>query len=263
MAAYAAMVDEMDQGIGRIIKSLKKQGEYENTLILFLADNGGSAERMGRGGDFTPRPDEPENPMKRDAPQKSMVPDFTRAGYPVRQGKGVMPGPANTYIGYGAGWANASNTPFRLFKHFNHKGGIATPLIAHWPRRIDANGDFVRDPAHLVDVMATCVELAGASYPDERDGKNIKPMQRISLAPAFAGNKFKREQPLFFEHEGRRALRDGKWKAVARRGDKDWELYDMQADRSETNDLAEKQPDRLLTPAFLKFTGRVVRYGLI
>ncbi len=245
MAVYAAMIDRMDQGIGRIVGALEKTGELRDTLVLFLADNGGCAEGMGRGGSFTPRPDEPVDPMGRDELQTRMVPKFTRDGYPVRQGTGVMPGPPDTYIAYGRPWANASNTPFREYKHWVHEGGIATPLIAHWPAGIDREGELERQPGHLVDIMATCVALSGAAYPDASDGNKIRPMQGTSLVPAFHGKALDRQQPLFFEHEGNRALRDGRWKLVAKGEAGPWELYDMRADRTETTDLAEEHPKRV------------------
>ncbi len=244
MAVYAAMVDRMDQGIGHIVRTLKETDQFKNTLLLFLADNGGCAEGLGRGGDFTPRPDEPVNPMGKDELQKRMIPKFTRDGYPVRKGTGVMPGPPDTYIAYGKSWANVSNTPFREYKHWVHEGGISTPLIAHWPAGIDRKGELERQPGHVVDIMATSVDVAGAEYPDTFDGHRIRPMQGVSLVPAFLGNDLDRDQPLFFEHEGNRALRDGKWKVVAKGAGGEWELYNMEADRSETNNLADKYPDR-------------------
>lgn len=243
MEVYAAMVDRMDRGIGRIVEALERTENLEDTLVLYLHDNGACAERLGRRGDFTPRPKEPVEPMGRDELQTKMIPEFTREGYPVRQGQGVMPGSADTYIAYGRGWANASNTPFREYKHWVHEGGIATPLIAHWPEGIDRAGEFVRQPGHLVDIMATCVELGEADYPQRVDGREIRPLQGVSLTPAFEGNKLSREEPIFFEHEGNRALRDGRWKLVAKGAGSGWELYDMEAERSELNDLAEERPE--------------------
>ncbi|MCH8240419.1 MAG: sulfatase-like hydrolase/transferase, partial [Proteobacteria bacterium] len=209
MAIYAAQIDRMDQGIGRIVQALKRRGLFDNTLILFLADNGGCAE----GGEFGGGP---ANFLG------------TKQGY---------------MLSYGRGWANASNTPFRRYKHWVHEGGIATPLIAHWPAGIKRRNEFERQPGHLIDIMATCVELAGAAYPTRRGQSDIQPMEGTSLVPAFGGGKLARGTPLFFEHEGNRAVRDGKWKLVARGATGPWELYDMAADRSELHNLAADYPE--------------------
>ena len=158
-----------------------------------------------------------------------------------------MPGPADSDVGYGRGWANVSNTPFREYKHWVHEGGISTPLIVQWPAGIgkQRRGALERQPGHLVDVMATCVDLAGARYPGAVDGRPITPMEGVSLVPAFAGKSVNRTKPLLFEHEGNRALRDGKWKLVAKGPQGAWELYDIDADRSEIHNLAGKHPKRL------------------
>ncbi len=244
MEVYAAMVDNMDAGIGRIVQALKKKGQLDNTLILFFQDNGGCAEGMGRGGNQK-RADKPTlKPMDPKALQTGMIPRQTRDGWPMLKGTGVLPGPADTYIGYGQGWANVSDTPFRLYKHYVHEGGIATPLVAHWPKGIKAKNELRHQPGHLIDIMATCVDVSGATYPKEYKGQKIQPMEGKSLVPAFADKPIEREA-LYWEHEGNRAVRVGKWKLVARRRNGKWELYDMEADRSEMNDLADKQPDRV------------------
>ncbi len=157
-----------------------------------------------------------------------------------------MPGPADTYIGYGQAWANVSNTPFREYKHWEHEGGISTPLIAHWPKGIVASklGALEKTPAHLIDLMATCVDLGRANYPLEKDGNRIQPMEGVSVAPAFTGNPINRPSPIYWEHEGNRAMRDGAWKLVSKHPG-EWELYDMQLDRTETNNLASSQPARV------------------
>ena len=219
MAVYAAMVDNMDQGIGRVIDALKETGRFENTLILFLSDNGASDEVI-QGTD-------------------------TRHGYFAEGGTnpGIMPGGPDTYASYGPEWANASNTPFRLYKKWNHEGGVATPLIAHWPEGITDHGALRHEPGHIIDLMATAVDLAGAEYPETYNGHDILPMEGVSLVPAFNGEPLDREEPIYFEHMGNRAIRDGKWKLVSEQGG-EWELYDMEADRVELNNLAEEYPER-------------------
>lgn len=247
MEVYAAMLDCMDQGIGRFVETLKKNGQYENTVILFLQDNGGCAEAMGRGGRPVPRLEKPTLPtLADDYLQPSMIPKQTRDGFPVRQGKGVMPGGADTYIGYGQAWANVSNTPFREYKHWQHEGGISTPLIAHWPAGLseDERGKLNATPSHLIDIMATCVELGRASYPTTYGEQPILPLEGISLAPTFQGKEALRKVPIYWEHEGNRAIRIGEWKLVSKHP-KGWELYNIDIDRTETNDLADQQPARV------------------
>ncbi|WP_372809185.1 arylsulfatase [Pontiella sp.] len=249
MEVYAAMVDAMDQGIGRIVAELKKQGELENTLILFLQDNGGCAEGgkwLGRGDGGQPRADKPTlPPMDRDELQMEMKNKKTRDGWPVRKGVGVMAGPPDTYISYGKEWANVSNTPFKEYKHYVHEGGISTPLIAHWPKGIKRKNRIEHQPGQIIDIMATCVDLSGARYPSEFKGHEITPMQGTSLVPTFDGGAIDRDT-LYFEHEGNRAIRKGKWKLVAKGANGAWQLYDMDADRSEMNDLAKSNPERVL-----------------
>lgn len=248
MEVYAAMVDCMDQGIGRIVGELKARGQFENTLICYLQDNGGCAEGMGRGTQRppTPRADQPMlPPLAKDYLQPDMIPKQTRDGYPMRQGYGVLPGGADTYHGYGREWANVSNTPFREYKHWVHEGGISTPLVAHWPKGISARGELRSQPGHLVDLMATAVDLAGARYPAELNGERITPMEGVTLRAAFENKPLPRAQPIFFEHEGNRAAREGDWKLVAKGPAGKWELYDMAADRTETRDLAATEPAKL------------------
>lgn len=251
MEVYAAMIDCLDQGIGRMIAELKRTNQYDNTLIMFLQDNGGCAEGMGRREDHdVPRlransPTLP--PLAADFLQTRMIPTQTRDGFPMRQGYGVLPGAADTYHGYGRAWANVSNTPFREYKHWVHEGGISSPLIAHWPVGIPGARENVLEsqPAHLIDLMATCVDVAGADYPSEYAGNAILPLEGVSLVPAFAGDALARSEPIFWEHEGNRAVRSGKWKLVAKGPKGSWELYDMEADRTETHNLANEQPQRL------------------
>ena len=208
MEVYAAMVDRLDQNIGRLVTHLHQTGEYDNTLILFFSDNGAC----------------PYQRLRTDA---------------------LTPGPVHSDIAYDARWANMCNTPLRLYKQYAHEGGSATPMIAHWPNGIRARGELTGYTAHLVDLMPTLVELSGAEYPLEYDGKSILPMEGTSLVPAFNGTKKRAaKMPLFWEYSGNHAVRVGKWKLVAERS-QGWELYDLSQDRSETNDLAARQPGRV------------------
>jgi arylsulfatase len=220
MAIYAAMIYAMDRSVGTLVEGLKQRGEFDNTLILFLSDNGGNAE-SGPNGRY----------------------------------EGAHPGGPDSNVFLGQNWATLNNTPFRKWKHYVHEGGSATPLIAHWPAgeqtrgRGDAEtGRIVHTPGHLIDVMPTVVELAGATYPAQFNGHRIEAMEGVSLAPVFSGKPLTRPQPIFFNHEDNRAVRDGKWKLVAL-ANKPWELYDLDADRTELNDLAAKQPERVAAMA--------------
>ncbi len=254
MEVYAAQVDRLDQGVGRIIAELERMGRLDNTVVFFLQDNGACAETMWRKPYLLPR--EPR-PMAPDELQRLLSPPLmqTRGGVAVRSGQGVMPGPAESFVVYGVSWANVSNTPFRKYKHWVHEGGISTPLIVHWPRGIPAarDGQFVRDPAHIIDIMATCVDLAGATYPPPAAPGDQRPaptaLAGVSLRPTFDGKPLARSEPLFWEHEGTRALREGRWKLVAQGPAEPWELYDMVADRTEQRDLAAAQPQRVHTLA--------------
>ncbi len=242
MEVFAAMVDSMDQGIGKIVESLKNTGQFENTLICFLQDNGGCQETMGRGKDGQPRADAPSSPaLDPDYLQPDMIPKQTRDGYPMRQGKGVMAGGADTYIGYGIGWATVSNTPFRMYKHFVHEGGISTPLVAHWPDGISRRGETESTPGHLIDLMATAVDLAGASYPTSGEAGPIQPLEGKSLVPALRGEAIEREA-IYWEHEGNRAIRMGDYKLVSQ-FPREWELYNIAEDRSEQHNLVNEEPE--------------------
>jgi arylsulfatase A-like enzyme len=256
MEVYAAMIDNMDQGIGRIIRELESLGKLENTVIFYLQDNGACAETYGFGRTYEPPAGEGAlHPMAPGALQTEMEPKYTRDGRPVRVGRGVFPGPADTFIGYAMEWANASNTPFRMFKHWSDEGGIATPLIVHWPAGMKARGEFRDQPSQLVDIMATCIELGGADYPEEYNGEKIYPPAGTSLVPSFENQPLDRDY-LFWEHEGNRAIRKGQWKLVSRacrwpqeHDEHDtlpmrfWELYDLETDRTENHDLASQYPE--------------------
>ncbi len=250
MEVYAAMVDQMDQGIGRIVEALRKDGKLDNTLIMFMQDNGGCAEAAGRNtkGQRSLRAAGPTLPVIPDDLQhyQASAPSQTRDGYPVRRGH-VMPGPADTYIGYGKNWANVSNTPFREYKHYVHEGGISTPLVVHWPMGIEAKDELRSEPSHLVDLMATCLDVASVGYPETLGNNSLTPLEGLSLRPVFQGQQLDRKM-LFFEHEGNRALRIGEWKLVAkgRHGQDEvkWELFNISNDRSEMHDLSAVEPER-------------------
>jgi arylsulfatase len=255
METYAAMIDIMDQGIGRIIAALEEKGELDNTIILYMQDNGGCAEPVLTNRTTKPLTDEQKvlKPFPCDQVLGVRKPEYTREGRYIRCGRGVMAGPADSWVAYGEEWANVSNTPFRLYKSWVHQGGIATPLIVHWPAGIDKKGIVCSEVGHLIDIMPTCLDLAGVTYPDEFNGVKTIPPEGISLLPAFADGKLDREF-LFWEHEGNRAIRMGNWKLVARLATpmkftsadaKAWELYDLDADPSETVNLAGRFPDRV------------------
>ncbi|MBF0198313.1 MAG: arylsulfatase [Planctomycetes bacterium] len=257
MQTYAAMISVMDKGIGRIVDNLKNNKLYDNTLILFMQDNGGCQEGLGRtvnnkkknmiGGARASKPQ--LAPMKPEELQTEMIPAQSRDGYKTRGGPEAMPGPADTYIAYGEGWANVCNTPFRMYKHFVHEGGISTSLVAHWPQGIKAKNEFRHTPSHLVDIMATAVDLSGAQYPITIAGTAIQPMEGKSLSTVFRDDTMDNRH-ILFEHEGNGAIRRGNWKLVGKKVmgpeksilDK-WELYNIAEDRSELNNLIKKQPD--------------------
>jgi arylsulfatase len=244
MEVYAAMVHRMDQGVGKIVAELKRTGQFENTLVLFMQDNGACAEPMGRTEQKNhpniPRPQKPTLPALKptDFAAGGSVPTQTRDGYPVRMGNKVLPGGADTYVAYGRGWANVSNTPFREYKHWVHEGGISSPLIAHWPAGIAARGELRTQPGHLIDIAATVYDLSGAGYPPE-----ATPLEGKSLRAIFDDKPHGRDY-LFWEHEGNRAVRSGPWKLVAKHG-QTWELYDIAKDRPEAHDLAGRMPEKV------------------
>ncbi len=227
MEVYAAMVDSLDQNVGRILEALRTNGQERDTLVLFLADNGGCAEELG------------PNAHGLHVPQKTLD------GRPVRRGNlpAIMPGAADTYQSYGVAWANVSNTPFRLYKHWVHEGGISTPLIARWPGQIEP-GSMTHQPGHLIDLMATCADVAAARYPEVRKAQEVKPMEGVSLQPVFRGAKLARRNPIFWEHEGNQAVREGRWKLVSRYPGT-WELYDLEADRTEMANVAAAHPGKV------------------
>ncbi|GHC04599.1 arylsulfatase [Cerasicoccus arenae] len=245
MEVYAAQIDRMDQGIGRIIQTLKDNNQFENTVIVFLADNGGCAEEI--------QADSSNWLIGRSATE------LTRDGRPVRFGNmpDIIPGAEDTYSSYGVPWANVSNTPFRLYKHWVHEGGIATPFIVHWPTGIEARGELRTQCAQLPDVMATFLDIAEVDYPTERMGQSVKPLEGYTMTPTFKNDCHGREI-LCWEHEGNKALRRGKWKLVCRHPG-DWELFDMVVDRTEMHNLAVEKPDLVaeLSALYQEWANRV------
>src|SRR5262245_4065663 len=237
MKAYAGMVTGMDRNVGRLIADLRRSGELENTLILFLSDNGACAEWEPFGFDLT-------KPARVTAGTgiggaTPGMPNILRRGADLS-----TMGGANDLFSYGSAWANLSNTPWRLYKHYSHEGGISSPLIVHWPAGIKARGQWRHQPGHIIDIMATLVDVSAATYPKERAGVATQPMAGVSLRPAFANHPLPRNAPLFFEHDGSRAVRMGYWKLVSARGG-EWELYNIEADRTELNNLASQNPDKV------------------
>ncbi|HAA76975.1 TPA: arylsulfatase [Candidatus Latescibacteria bacterium] len=237
MAVYAAQIDQMDRGIGRVLDVLDQRGIFDDTLIIFMSDNGGCAEFLHEDGD---------------APEPSRYRRPTVDGSVVRVGNtpGIEPGPADTFASLDIGWANASNTPFRLFKRYTHEGGIATPCIVHWGNANVTPG-VVDEPTHVIDVLPTLLELAGGAYPAERDGHEIRYVDGESFAGTFTGEGWSRREPIYWEHEGNRAVRVGDWKLVSEIQDPTdasscavWELYEIGDDRTELKDRVSGEPDR-------------------
>ncbi len=207
MAVYAAMIDCMDQNIGRLMSALKKSGEADNTLVLFLSDNGGCAEEPGG-----------------------------------RSPK-IVPGPKEFYAAVGPSWGWAQNAPFRRYKSWAHEGGIATPCIAWWPGQVP-EGKITQEVAHIIDFMPTFLELAGGQYPKKHKGERIIPVEGKSLVEVLKGEKRDGHEQLAWEWSGNRALREGKWKLVWDKLEKRWALFDLKVDRTETRDLALANPER-------------------
>ncbi|MGM9789631.1 MAG: arylsulfatase [Candidatus Cryptobacteroides sp.] len=215
MAIYAAQVDVMDQGVGKVVKALKEAGQFENTVIMFMSDNGACAEFISSGD------------------------------------RKAVDGKADTWESYRINWANLSSTPYREYKHYTNEGGIASPLVVSWPAGIPAsrNGSFVDEYGYFADIMATCMDLSGGKYPEEYNGHKIQPMEGVSLVPNFNGKPTGRGLN-FWEHEANIAVRDGKWKIVLKTGEgnefkpENIELYDMEADPIELHNLVDTYPER-------------------
>ena len=225
MAVYAAMIDSMDQNIGRILDTLKETGNDKNTLIMFLSDNGGCAEEPGG-----------RDPEKRN------------------------PGPVDDYVAVGPSWGWAQNSPFKRYKSWLHEGGITTPCIAWWPGEVPANS-INRSPAHIIDLMPTFLELADTDYPTEYNGHKILPVEGISMTPLLQGKNRTGHEQLAWYWAGNRALRQGNWKLVWDKlnPEKQWELYDLSQDRCELNNLANSKPEQVasMSAAWFEWAGEM------
>lgn len=227
MSIYAAMIDEVDKNVGKLVKALRQRRQLDNTLILFLSDNGGNAE----------------------------------TGVPGKY-QGVQPGNAHSNVYIGRCWAHLNNTPFRKYKHYNHEGGIAAPLIAHWPAKVKprtGRNGWIDTPTHLIDLMATCVDLGEADYPEQVNGVAIQPLEGQSLKPLVTAQGEFAARPLFWEHEGNAAIRSGEWKLVRQGTGGPWELFNLKTDRTEQQNLASDYADRVaaLTKQWRQWAKRV------
>ncbi len=219
MAVHAAMVTRMDTGIGRVMEVLRSQGLADNTLVFFLSDNGASPERISRPGFDRP----------------SHIRDGREIPYWTPEDPGPLPGPQDTFAGIGRRWANVINSPFRFWKATTYEGGICTPLIAYWPGTVEPG--LTNDVGHVIDLSATCYDLAGAAYPSKREGHEVTPLEGLSLRPVLEGKERTGHDVLCWEHEGSRAVRKENWKLVGPRN-AEWELYDLATDRTETQNVA-------------------------
>jgi arylsulfatase A-like enzyme len=213
MAIYAAMIEEVDKNIGKLVDALRSRNQLDNTLILFMSDNGGNAEAGVKG-----------------------------------KYEGDNPGDAHSNVFIGQSWAHLNNTPFRLYKHYNHEGGIASPLIAHWPAAMTGRSNqasWINAPTHLIDIMATCVDVGAAKYPEEWNGHKITPLQGQSLKSLLTGKGEFPSRNLYWEHEGNAAIREGEHKLVRKGAGGQWELFDLKNDRTEQFNLAAENPDQV------------------
>ena len=234
MAVYAAMIDRMDQNIGRIVEQLTTMGELENTIIIFLSDNGGSHESTKKQSAFLGFTGETGSAKSFDALEKP--------------------------------WATVSNTPFRMYKHWEYEGGISTPFILSFKGKLKGGG-IINQPCHIIDLMPTLLDFAGGKYPKKFNGKKILPMEGISIIPALAGAPLNRVNPLCWEHEGNRAIRSGNWKMVSQYDNvnekfKPWELYDLKTDRSEINNVSARFP-ALITKMVVSYNMWADRVGVV
>ena len=224
MEVYAAQVACMDQNVGLLIKCLKDLRLYENTVVIFLSDNGACAEDVNRS-------------------------------------KNVPIGSGDSFVSYGRNWANVSNTPYRLYKSFNHEGGILTPMIVSWPNGISKTGVIIDQPALINDIMPTCLDLAGAQYPAKFMGHSIYPLNGQSILPMIQSESSASNRPMFFQHQGNGAFRQNNWKLVRVR-QKDWELYDLNLDPTELHDRGKDEPQRK-SKMIEKYENWSTEYGVL
>ncbi len=215
MEVYAGMVDAIDQAVGRIINAIDETGKADNTLVMFLSDNGGCASIPPEHNDYLDRNQE------------------------------GLPGPRDTYDFVGPGWGWAQSAPFRRYKLWTYEGGISTPMIVRWPKVVSANA-ITHQVGHVIDILPTLIDLTGTTYPTKYKGQNITPMDGLSILPILQGDERKGHDRLFWAVYGNRAVRQGRWKLVWGFTAREWELYDMVEDRTETRNLANTYPDRVL-----------------
>ncbi len=225
MSAHAAMVDRVDQGMGKIIQKLKENVQYDNTIIFVLSDNGASYER-------------------------GYLPGFDRPGFTrdstIINYNAEHPGPENTWNYIGKAWASASNTPFRFWKKESYEGGSATSFIIHWPNGLKGKENTInRSVAHVIDILPTCLELSGATYPKTINGEKTVSLDGTSILPLLYGQKQSIHDTLYWEHEGGRAIRTGDWKMSSLPG-KQWELFNISKDHTEIKDLSGKNQDKVI-----------------
>ena len=227
MATYAAQVDSLDQNVGRVMQALQRAGVDKNTLVFFLSDNGSSDS-------------------VRSAPLDKPGATWREDGTPTKVGDtpDVQPGPADNFVMAGPAWANVANMPFRQHKQSNHEGGIASPLIVSWAGVVTNPGSVSPQMAHITDILATCLDVAGVQYPTRFGERKVLPRAGRSLLPVMKGSRAETHESLCWATEGNRAVRVGKWKLVSNK-DRPWELYDLEADRTELNNLAAQQPERV------------------
>ncbi len=250
MAVYAAQVAAIDRGVGRLLQKLEAAGKVENTLVMFLSDNGAAPD-----GGLTPSQSgfgfSPNSPNA----------NWRNDGLSIRPGSGPdnMPGPHDTFAAYGLAWANVSNTPLRGTKLGAYEGGIRTPLVVRWPQVMRERGAITNQPGHVIDFMATCLDVAGVEYPSEFQGRKPLPVEGRSLLPIFEGKERARHAELCWSVPQHQAIRIDQWKAIRTRTGGAWQLFDLEADGTETDDLAQREPARVaeLASRFEAWRGRV------
>jgi arylsulfatase len=235
MAVYAAQVETIDRGLGELLEILQKAGEADNTLVMFLSDNGAAPD-----GELAP------TTAGFGFPPNARNDRWRKDGVPIRPGSGPnnLPGPHDTFSAYGLAWANVSNTPLRGTKLTGYEGGIRTPLVARWPAVIRQPGGFTDQVGHVIDIMATCLDVAGEAYPAEFEGRRPLPLEGKSLLPIFLGHQRQGHEMLCWSVPQHQSVRMGCWKAVRSTRGGAWQLFDLEADGTETIDQAAGQPER-------------------